>query len=287
MFVVTGITGKVGGTVANRLLEAGQAVRAVVRSEEKGAPWKARGCEIAVVEDAGEGDALARACEGADGVFLMSPPDYDAEPSFADYRRRADATARALVQAKPGRVVLLSTVGAQATEFNLLNWAHIYEAALAAAGLPVTFLRAAWFMENAAWDVAAARDGRIDSYLQPLDHAIEMVSVKDIGRVAADLLREQGDGVRIIELGGPKKYSGNDLAAAFASVLNHPVQAVAVPRESWETMFRAQGMQHPEARMRMLDGFNEGWIDFVREGTELHVGSTTLEDVLEALVRSN
>jgi hypothetical protein len=35
-----------------------------------------------------------------------------------------------------------------------------------------------------------------------------------------------------------------------------------VPRESWETMFRSQGMKNPEPRMRMLDGFNEGWIEF-------------------------
>jgi NAD(P)H dehydrogenase (quinone) len=51
-------------------------------------------------------------------------------------------------------------------------------------------------MENAAWDVAGAREGRFDSYLQPLDHAIEMVSVRDIGRTAADLLREDWAGVR-------------------------------------------------------------------------------------------
>ena len=38
MFVVMGITGKVGSTVARKLLASGQSVRAVVRSASKGAP---------------------------------------------------------------------------------------------------------------------------------------------------------------------------------------------------------------------------------------------------------
>ena len=36
MFVITGITGKVGGIVADTLLNAGLPVRALVRSAEKG-----------------------------------------------------------------------------------------------------------------------------------------------------------------------------------------------------------------------------------------------------------
>ncbi|MEY9524027.1 NAD(P)H dehydrogenase (quinone) [Bradyrhizobium japonicum] len=283
MFVITGITGKVGTIAASALLNAGQRVRAVVRTEEKGAVWRARGCELAVVSEANDGAALAHAFDGAAGVFLMNPPNYDSEPTFPDTRRRAEASAKALAEVKPGRVVLLSTVGAQATEFNLLNWARIYERALAATGIPVALLRAAWFMENAVWDVAGARQGKFDSYLQPLDHAIEMVSVHDVGRTAADLLREDWSGVRTVELSGPRKYSPNDEAACFAAVLGHPVRTAIVPRDSWEAAFRAQGMQHPQGRIRMLDGFNEGWIDFQRHGTEQRTGTVALERVLSEL----
>ena len=284
MFAITGMTGKVGAIAASMLLDAGRQVRAVVRNEEKGAPWRARGCEIAVVPEADDSAALARAFAGTDGVFLMNPPNYDSAPTFPDTRRRAEASAKAIADAKPGRVVLLSTVGAQATEFNLLNWARYYEPALAATGVPVALLRAAWFMENAAWDVAGARKGRIDSYLQPLDHAIQMVSVRDIGRTAADLLREDWTGVRTVELSGPRMYSAKDEAAGFAAALGHPVEAVAVPRENWESIFRAQGMQNPQGRIRMLDGFNEGWIDFERQGAEQRSGTITFETVLGDLI---
>jgi NAD(P)H dehydrogenase (quinone) len=35
-----------------------------------------------------------------------------------------------------------------------------------------------------------------------------------------------------------------------------------VPREKCKALFRSQGMANPLPRMRMLDGFNEGWIEF-------------------------
>ncbi|MEY9524013.1 uncharacterized protein YbjT (DUF2867 family) [Bradyrhizobium japonicum] len=124
MFAITGITGKVGAIAATTLLDAGQQVRAVVRSEEKGARWRARGCEAAVVPEADDSAALSRAFAGAAGVFLMNPPNYDSAPTFPDSRRRAEASTKAIADVKPGRVVLLSTVGAQASEFNLLNWAQ-------------------------------------------------------------------------------------------------------------------------------------------------------------------
>jgi NAD(P)H dehydrogenase (quinone) len=284
MFVITGITGKVGAIVAETLLATGLPVRAVVRSEDKGEDWRARGCAVAVVAEAGDADALTEAFDGADGIFLMSPPDYDPAPGFDDVRRRADATLQAISRSRPGRVVLLSTIGAQATEFNLLNWAAIYEGMLRTANVPRAFLRAAWFMENAAWDVDAARHGRFDSYLQPLDRAIEMVSVSDIGRTAADLLQETWAGTRVVELSGPRRYSPTDEAAALASALGEPVDAVVVPRDGWDARFRAGGMHHPEARIRMLDGFNEGWIDFERGAAEQRRGAVTLEAVVRDLV---
>ena len=283
MFVINGITGKVGGRVADILLEAGLPVRALVRSAEKGASWKARGCEIAIVPDAADAQSLAQAFAGATGVFLMNPPNYDSERDFPDIQRSAKATAEAIAKAKPGKIVLLSTIGAHVQEFNLLNRSTLFEHMLANAGVPVAFLRAAWFMENAAWDLAAARSGRIESYLQPLDRKIDMVSTKDIGRAAADLLREDWSGVRIVELSGPQKYSPRDEAAAFAAALGHDVEVVAVPRAEWEQRFRREGMQHPEARIRMLDGFNEGSIDFQGEGTERRTGTVELARIVSEL----
>jgi uncharacterized protein YbjT (DUF2867 family) len=158
------------------------------------------------------------------------------------------------------------------------------EQALREMPMPVTFLRPGWFMENAAWDVASASDdGVIASYLQPLDKPVPMVATADVGRVAAELLQQTWRGVRVVELEGPRRVSPNDLALAFARVLGRKVRAEVVDRQTWEALFRTQGMKHPLPRMRMLDGFNEGWIDFESYPDEIMRGHVELETVLRTL----
>jgi uncharacterized protein YbjT (DUF2867 family) len=201
MYAVTGITGKVGSAVAGALLDAGLPVRAVVRDEEKGKPWAAKGCAIAIAS-VGDADALTKAFSETNGVFLMTPPDFDPEPGFPETRANAVAIKAAIEAARPAKVVFLSTVGAQVSEPNLLNNSKITEEMLRTVSVPVAFLRAAWFMENVAWDVEAARSGVIPSFLQPLDHAIPMVATADIGRTAAELLRDRWSRVRLVELEG-------------------------------------------------------------------------------------
>lgn len=283
MFAITGITGQVGGGVARNLLAQGHKVRAIVRNAEKAQPWIAQGCEIAIasVEDAA---ALTAAFRGTEGVFLMTPPDYDPEPGFPRTRLAAAAIQQAIAAGHPGKVVFLSTVGAQVAEPNLLNNSKITEEMLRATSASVALLRAAWFMENAAWDVEAARSGAIQSFLEPLDHPIPMVATADIAHTATDLLQERWTGVRVVELEGPRRYSAADIAAGFSAVLGMPVLADVVARNTWETLFRAQGMKHPLPRMRMLDGFNQGWIDFEREGAEHRTGTVEIEAVLRELV---
>lgn len=82
---------------------------------------------------------------------------------------------------------------------------------------------------------------------------------------------------------GPRRYSANDIAAGFAEALGHPVRTEPVRRDTWEALFHSQGMKHPLARIRMIDGFNQGWIDFEGVGAEHRIGKTPLEAVLKDL----
>jgi uncharacterized protein YbjT (DUF2867 family) len=283
MYAVTGITGQVGGVVANTLLAQGKAVRAVVRSAEKGAPWVARGCEVALAS-MDDVDALRHAFEGAEGVFVLLPPVFDPSPDFAESRRNIAALRAALDSAKPSRVVVLSTVGAQATQPNLLNQLGIMEKELRTLPVPVAFLRAAWFFENSVWDVEPARSsGVIPSFLQPLDKAVPMVGTEDIGRVAAGLLQDSWRGARVVELEGPRRVTPNEIAAAFADALGRDVCMQVVPRGEWEALFRAQGMSNPLPRMQMIDGFNEGWIEFEAPSATLK-GHVTVDVAIRRIV---
>ena len=283
MVAVTGITGKVGSQVARGLLAQGQAVRAVVRSQAKGEEWAALGSEVFVasIDDA---EAMTEAFRGVNGVFLMTPPNYDPEPGFPDTQRNAAALRAAIEASRPGKIVFMSTVGAQVTELNLLNNSGMTEAMLRAMPVPVAFLRAAWFMENAAWDIESAKSGVVHSFLQPLDHRIPMVATEDIAQTAVELLGQSWNGVRIVELEGPERYSANDVAAALASALGTPVRNEIVPRSTCEELFRSQGMKNPLLRIRMVDGFNEGWIDFESGQRGSRKAGTTLQAALQALV---
>jgi NAD(P)H dehydrogenase (quinone) len=284
MYAITGITGKVGGVAARALLSAGHRVRAVVRDADKGRFWSDLGCEVAIAEME-DAEALTRAFTGVAGVFILPPPNFDPEPGFLEAKAVISAVRQALDATRPAKVVCLSTIGAQATQTNLLSQRTLMEETLSTLPLPITFLRPAWFMENLSWDVAEARDqGILSSFLQPLDKAMPMVAIADVGRVAAELLLQDWTGKRIVELEGPERVSQNGIAAEFSKALHRRVRAEAVPRENWGAIFRAQGMRDPIPRIQMLDGFNEGWITFEGGGASLLKGKVSLAEVIRKLV---
>jgi NAD(P)H dehydrogenase (quinone) len=284
MYAITGITGQVGSAVANALLAQGQKVRAVVRNPEKAEAWRVRGCDIAIA-DIDDPVALTGAFRGVEGVFVLVPPVFDPRPGFPEGKAALASLHGALLAARPPRIVCLSTIGAQASQPNLLALLGLMETRFKDLPSPITFLRAGWFMENALWDVPSARDdGVLHSFLQPLDATFPMVATQDIGALAAELLQQTTSGSRVVELEGPERISPNALADAFAKALGHPVSAEVVPRESWHDLFAGQGMNNPTPRMQMLDGFNEGWIRFESDNAQVRKGTTSLETVIGQLV---
>lgn len=283
MFVVTGATGKVGGQVIRNLRAACLPARAVLRDKAKAAAWQALGCDTAFasMDDAA---ALARAFSAAEAVFVLLPPVFDPSEGFAETQVNVAALVTALQRARPRRVVALSTIGAQAAQVNLLTQLQMMERAFAALSMPVAFLRAAWFMENAAWDINDARSlGVVSSFLQPLDKPVPMVATADVAETAAQMLQDSWEGRRVIELEGPVRVTPSALAATLGRLLGREVVARAVPRATWKALFRSQGMANPLPRMRMLDGFNEGWIEFEAAAGATRKGRTGLDTVLSGL----
>jgi NAD(P)H dehydrogenase (quinone) len=286
MFAVMGITGRVGGTAAEQLLAGGARVRGIVREAKKAEKWAARGAELAVA-DSTDRAALIRAFAGADGVFVMIPPFFAPAEGFPETRAILDVLAPALAEARPGRVVLLSSVGGHLDHgLGLITQSHLFEQAMRPLGLPFAAVRPAWFMENASWDVAPARNtGQFHSFLSPLDRAIPMVATADIGKTVADVLAGPAwTGWRTIELAGPRPVSPNDIAAALGRALGKPVTASAIPRSRWE---QVMGNNPNRYHIEMLDGFNSGLITFEGRGAESRSGKTSLDQVIRELVANN
>jgi uncharacterized protein YbjT (DUF2867 family) len=287
MYAIMGITGRVGGAIAENLLAQGEQIRAIVRNPEKATRWRDRGAEIAVA-DVDDPNALASAFEGTDGVFLMIPPNFAPAPGFPETRKTLASFHAALAKALPKKAVYLSSIGAERTSgLGLITSLHLLEQTLGDLPIAHAFLRAGWFMENHAWDVVTAKsDGKIFSNLYPLDRKFSLVATADIGKTGADALRQEWTGTRHIEVAGPEQYSPNDIAQALSSALGRSIEAVAVPREKWTDFFVGQGMPkgRTEPRAEMVDAFNLGWIHFGVSGTEHVTCATSLSSVIAKLV---
>ena len=155
MFAVMGITGNVGGAIANTLLEHGKKVRGVVRNEAKAQAWKDRGVELVVAD---YDDSLIAAFTGVEGVFGMIPPNLTPEPGYPDSVARIAAMRTALLAAKPPRAVFLSSIGSEKTSrLGLITTTHMLEEELGTTGVPTAFLRAGSFMENIVHSIPAAK----------------------------------------------------------------------------------------------------------------------------------
>jgi uncharacterized protein YbjT (DUF2867 family) len=284
MFVITGATGHTGSVAAATLLGAGKKVRVVVRDAAKATRLRARGAEV-VVADLADPEAFARAVRGAEGVFLMSPPDLTARDFIAERKRLTERQVGVLAGEKVQHVVLLSSTGAQhASGTGLILSVHHAEQQLRAAGLQATFLRPGYFVENWAAVVPTVRkDGVLPVFMAP-DQRISMVSTVDIGNAVAQALLDGPRGVRVIELSGPTDVSPNEVAAAFSRLLNQPIKVVEAPLAAVVPTFTAFGMSENIADLfrEMYEGMARGKI--VAEPGEHLRGTTPLEVTLRELL---
>lgn len=267
MFVISGVTGNTGSVAAQTLIDQGQSVRVIVRSEEKGEPWKAKGAEVAVAEIM-DIDAMSKALSGASGAYFLLPPDLTNEDFLGESLKRAEALVQAAKAARLPHAVILSSVGAQHSDkVGPISTIGHMERLFVATNIPLSAVRPAYFLENIN-DLmpAVLNDGIYPSMILPLDHKIDMVATKDIGLTVADaLINPPAVPHRVIELKGAKQYSAEDIAAALSKSLGRQITPVPVPQEAWVDMFIQSGLsqQSAETMAEMQENINNGRIEFL------------------------
>jgi uncharacterized protein YbjT (DUF2867 family) len=230
MFFVTGASGNAGGAVVRALLQAGQPVRALVRR----AGVQPDGAE-AVVGDLNDPDTFADALAGVQGVFLLS-----------GYERLDELLARAR-DAGVERVVLLSSSAAPSGDTsNAVARYHIEsERAVAASGLPWTFLQPNSFMSNTFRWLPQLRSGDVVR-LPFADVAVATIDPDDLGAVAAAALAGGHEG-RTYRLSGPESLRPGEQVTIVADALGRAVR------------FEAQS--NDEARAEMSAGMPPEYVD--------------------------
>ena len=207
--------------------------------------------------------------------------------TFLDDRKRLVAGfARAVKAAKVPHVVFLSSVGAQhESGTGPIRSVAEGERVLKTTGAALTVVRAAYFVDNWAGVLGAAKaDGVLPTFV-PASLTFPQVATSDIGAVAARTLLEGPRGVRVIELAGPVDVSAEDVAAVLTRVLGRPVKPLPLPLEAVVPTFTQYGINPAFAELfrEMYEGIISGRVDFEKRGTEFVRGTTSLEQTLRAL----
>jgi uncharacterized protein YbjT (DUF2867 family) len=252
---VFGATGQQGGAVVDALLDRGARVRALVRNPEsrRAQALAARGVEPAAIridDPASLVDALAT----VEAFYFMTPEANSLDEVEAEIRV-GTALVDAAVAAHVPHVVFNSVFGAdRETGVPQHDSKHWIEVHLGKSGLRATMVRPAAFMEGFASVMAPSLEhGEIVLRL-PLaeDVAVKMISVRDIGRIAAAILLDTADVPGgAIELVADEP-TGPQIAAAFGARAGLPARYEALPlsvlpNELDRAMFRqfAEAAEHP------------------------------------------
>jgi len=287
MFLVMGITGRVGGATAQHLLAQGRKVRALVRNREKAANWADQGVEL-VDGDWNDAAAVERALEGVDGAFVMLPAVWAPSPDFREAKSVIANYVEALDRTVPPRVVVLSSMGANRTSgLGMITALSLLEEGLRHLTLPIAYVRAGGFFENFLYGLHVAKDGTLPVYYNPTSRKSTMIATDDIGAQVVTLLTgPTWSGHRVVELGS--MVSADEVAAQLGEVLQRDVKAFAIPRAGWAAAFEQFGIPkgHTGPAEAMFDAVNAGWMDLGVAGTEHVAGTTSPRDVFAAAYKA-
>jgi len=224
MITVMGATGQTGNEIANRLLNAGEPVRAIGRSARKLAALAGAGAEP-LAGDATDPEFLTAAFRGADAVYTLIPYD----PRSPGYRAAADrqgaAIATAARNAGVRHVVALSSVGADLPAgTGFIAALHAQAQRLRTLdGTNLLILRAGSFFENFYASLDLIKHEGVNGDSVAPDVRIPMIATRDIAAVAAEALQTRNwTGVVVRELLGPRDLSYAEATTIIGERIGRP-----------------------------------------------------------------
>jgi NAD(P)H dehydrogenase (quinone) len=265
--LVTGATGKLGSKVVDSLLKSIPAseLAVSVRDPEKAEGLRARGVEVRQ-GDFDRPETLDNAFKGIDRLLIISA-DGDNETRIRQHTDAVQAAERAGVK------FIAYTSLANATESkNLMAPPHVAtEAAIIKTGIPYSFLRNNWYLENeigsiqgalagAPW-ITSAGEGKVGWALQ-----------QDYADAAAAVLVGNDHENTVYELSGPL-LTQDELASALGNVLGEKIAVQQVSDEKYAEIMKGLGL--PDFVIPIVVGIQES----IRNGS-LEVESNDFEKVL-------
>jgi uncharacterized protein YbjT (DUF2867 family) len=285
LFAIAGASGRTGHVAAQTLLARGAKVRVILRDAAKGEAWKERGAEVALA-DLGDVPALTRALRGADGAYLLIPPNMAAPSQREHQRALARAYAAAVAESGTPNVVFLSSFGAQHEKGGgPVDGAHAAEGLLRAVrGARVSAIRAGYFYENVIPLLDAVKSAGVLPSFFPAELPVPMVATHDIGILAAELLLDPPHASRVVELGTAR--SSAEFAEVLGKLLRKPIVVQEAAIETIGPMLTGLGFTADLAGLyvELISGIRSGRVTF-QGGHRRVEASTPLEAFFRELLR--
>jgi uncharacterized protein YbjT (DUF2867 family) len=278
--VVNTPNGHIGRALVRHLLTGGAEVTGIARDPAKVADLAG----LRVVQGDLEDEAvLARAFEGADAVFWLSPPAV--RPDYVDWAaanaRRAAGVAKRL---DVRRAVVLSSIGAQnGPGTGPIAAVAAAEDAFRAALPDVAALRPGYFFEN-LFNSAATLAGAGALFLPlPAGKKFPMVATADIAAKAAEALLAEWRGHRTVGVHGPADLSHDEVTAVLSEALGRPIRYVEVTVEQARAGMQQAGL--PDFAARLYGEMYQAMIDGRVDPAEPRTPETTTPTTLAAFAR--
>ncbi|MFL5306741.1 MAG: NAD(P)H-binding protein [Polyangia bacterium] len=256
-FLVTGATGNIGRRVVAGLLAAGHRPRAFVRNAEKARQLLGGSVEL-ITGDLGDETALASACAGVRGIFLLA--------GGADLAAIDARAARAARAGGVGHIVKLSSMGGRAAgaATAIAQWHANGEDAIRASGVPHVFVRSVGFMSNAlAWAPTIKAAGIVRASTG--DGRIAMIHPDDVAEVSVRALLAGPGADEVLCVTGPEPLTYAQMTAKLAAILGRPLTFAAISDDSAVESLLAVGMPLPVAHalVALWREVREGAVDLV------------------------
>jgi uncharacterized protein YbjT (DUF2867 family) len=282
MITVMGATGNTGKKISQTLLEAGEKVRALGRSEHKLADLKRAGAEV-LTGDTSDAAFLSKAFHGADAVYTLLPTDRRAPDYRAEQDREGEAIVQAIHDSRVRYVVALSSLGADLSEgTGVIAGLHAQEERLKRLkGLNVLLLRPVSFFENFYDAIGPIKHDGINADSVAAHLAVPMVATRDIANVAAKALKARDwTGVVARELLGQRDLSYAEATRILGMQIGKPeLRYMQFSYDETAKALEEAGLSASFASLYvdMTRAFNEGTIK-PNGRTPLNTTPTRFED---------
>lgn len=235
MILVVGATGNVGKEAVTQLAERKVPVRAFVYSSEK-QPYGLPALVETVLGDLRDPTTLGPALDGVSKALLIS----NLSPHLVELQGNFIGSAQ-----KEGRVHVVKLSGLATSLDSPVTsgrWHALVEKQLTDSGLPFTFLRPFFFMQNILVSAPRiAREGLFESSLSD-DAPVAMIDFRDIASIAVAALTGDGHENKAYTITGPQSLSMGEVAREISRMIGRHVTYRTISAEEERKQLLTTGM---------------------------------------------